>query len=81
MVKFACSASVAQGFAYSDPGHGHGITLAHAETASHIASQKDLRLEHTTMYWGGFGEKKKKTKRLAIDVSSRPIFKIYIYIM
>ena len=70
MVKFVHSASAAQGFTSLDPGHGHGT--AHQATLR----QRHSQLECTTVL-GGFGEKKKKkkTRRLATDVSSRPIFK------
>ena len=68
MVKFACSASAAWGFAGSDPGHRHDTAPTYQHPTQH--SQKDLQLEYTTIYWGGFGEKKKKKRRLTTDVSS-----------
>ena len=47
---------------------------SHAEAVSHIVQPEG----HTTRIYnyvlGGFGEKKKKKKRLATDVSSGPIF-------
>ena len=33
-------------------------------------NQRHSQLEYTTIYWGRFGEKKKKKRRLATDVSS-----------
>ena len=58
------SASAAQGFAGSAPGHRH-VTAHQAMLRWHPTQhdQKDLQLEYTTMYWGGFGEKKGKTKQ------------------
>ena len=70
MVKFRHSASVAQDFAGSDPGHGPGITH-HAILTWHPTkqSQKDLQLESTTVYWGALGEGKIK-RRFTVDDSS-----------
>ena len=53
MVKFVHSASVAQGFAGSDPGRGHG----YAEAASHIAQPEALTTRIHNYVLGGFGEK------------------------
>ena len=65
VVEFVSSASVSQGFPGSDPGHGHGTArqaMLRWRPTQH--NQKDLQLEYTTMYWGGFGEKKKKEKKI-----------------
>ena len=73
VVKFMCSASVAQGFPGSHPGCGpstaHQAMLRQHPTQQ---NQKDLQLEYTTMFWGSLGRRRKK---LATDVSSGPIFK------
>ena len=63
-VKFARSALAAQGFAGADPRHGHGtIHQAMLRRRHTWHNQKDLQLQYTTMYLGGFGEKKKKRKK------------------
>ena len=67
VVRFAQSASAAQGFASSDPGCGpstnHQAMLRRHPTT---LNQKDLQLQHTTIYWGALGrrrrEKKNKTR-------------------
>ena len=65
MVKFTCSALAAQGFASSDPGRGHGTTLSgHAEAASHIAQPEALTARTYNYVLRGFGEKKKKKKKI-----------------
>ena len=58
VVGFACSASVAQGFTDSDPGHGHG-TARWAVLRWHPTCHnwKDPHLKYTTMYWGNLGRK------------------------
>ena len=56
MVKFVRSASVAQGFAGSDPGHR---SSGHAEVASHIAQPEALTTRIYNHVLGGFGEQKK----------------------
>ena len=64
--------SAAQGFAGSDPGHGHGSS-GHAEVVSHIAQPEAMTTRIYNYVLGGFGKKKKKKKkkrRLATDVSS-----------
>ena len=63
VVKFACSASVAQSLASSDPGHGHG-TAHQPMLRWHPTwqNQKDLQLEYATMYWGPLGRKGRKKK-------------------
>ena len=74
MVQFACSASVAQGFTSSDPGHGHG----HAEAASHIAQPEGPTTRIYNCVLGGLGEKKKKKKEKKDwqqMVAQVPIFK------
>ena len=63
---------VVQGFAGSDPGHGHS-TAHQAMLWGHPTQhrQRDIQLEYTTMYWGLQGEEEEKKKgRLATDVSS-----------
>ena len=54
MVKLAHSTSVAQGFTGLDPGGGHGTAhqaMLRQRLTQH--NQKDLQLQHTTMYWAG----------------------------
>ena len=63
MVKFVRSASVAQGFAGSDPGHRHGTThqtMLRWHPTCH--NQKDTQLKYTYVL-GSFGEKKGGKKR------------------
>ena len=70
--KFGHSTAVAQAFAGSDLGRGHG-TASQATLRWHPTchNYKDLQLRYTTMYQGGFGEiKQEKKKRLATVVSS-----------
>ena len=60
MVKFTCSASAAQGFTSSDPGHGHGPwhhSSGHDEAESHIAQPEALTTRIYNYIPGGFGEK------------------------
>ena len=60
VVKFACTALVAQGFAGSDPGCGHGA--AH-QTMLRRRPRAQLERPTTKIYdyvLGGFGEKKEK---------------------
>ena len=62
VVKFTRSTLVARGFASLDPGRGHGTThqaMLRWRPTQH--SQKNLQREYTTVYWGGFGKKKKKS--------------------
>ena len=62
VVKSVSSASAAQGFTGSDPGRRHDTThQAMLRQRPTCHNQKDLQLEYTTMHWGGFGEKKKKS--------------------
>ena len=71
VVTFAHSASAAQGFAGSDPGHGY--RTAHQATVRWRPTQhnqKDLQLEYTTMYRGALGRRRRRRKSLATDVSS-----------
>ena len=77
MVKFARSASAAQGFAGLDPGRGHG-TAHQATLRQHpiCHNQKNPQLDCTTMYWGGFGGKKKKKDDWQQMLAQVPIFKI-----
>ena len=62
VVKFTCSALVVQGFASSDPGHGHGTAhQSHAEAASHMPQLEGPTTKKIYNYVpGGFGEKKEK---------------------
>ena len=60
MVKFTCSASVAQGFAGSDPGRRHSTAhqaMMRWQPTCH--NWKDLQLKYTTMYQGALGRKRK----------------------
>ena len=64
MVKFTHSASVAQGFTGSDPGHGHGTThQAMLRLHPTWNNQRQSQLEYTTMYWGDLGRKSRKEKK------------------
>ena len=77
MVKFKHSASVAQGFVTLDPGHGPSTTHeAMLKWCPTWQNQKDLQLEYTTMYRGGFEEKGKKTERGEITTDSTEIHRI-----
>ena len=64
VVKFACFALAAQGFAGSDPGCGprtaHQAMLRWHPTQH---NQKDLQPKYTAMYWGLWGEEEKKGKK------------------
>ena len=65
MFKFVRFASVAWGFTGSDPGRGHSTThWAMLRQCPTWHNQRRSQLEYTTMYWGGFGEKKKKRRRM-----------------
>ena len=61
VVTFVHSALAAQGFASSYPqcryGAAHQAMLRRRPTQH---NQRDLQLEYTTMYGGGFGEKEKE---------------------
>ena len=59
-----CSTSAAQGFSGWDPGCGHG-TAHQATLRQHPTchNKKDPQLKYTTMYSGGFGEKKQLKKK------------------
>ena len=78
VVKFARSAPVAQGFAGSAPGYGpstaHQAMLRWHPTQQ---SQKDLRLEYTTMYWGALERRRKNKKEEDWQqvLAQGPIFK------
>ena len=63
LVKFACSASVAQGFIGWDPGPWtwHDSS-GNAEAASHIPQLEDPQLKYATMYWWDLGEKSRKKR-------------------
>ena len=64
MVKFVRSTSVAQGFAGSDPGRGHGTTRqATLRCCPTCHNQKDPQLEYTTIYPGALGRRKRKRKK------------------
>ena len=64
VVKFACSASAAQGFAGLDPGRGHGTAhQAMLRWRPTCHNQKNLQLEYTTRYWGALGRRRRKKKR------------------
>ena len=64
MGKFARPASAAQGFAGSDPGHGHGTAhQAMPRWVSHIAQAEGPATKICNYLLGGFGEKKKKKKQ------------------
>ena len=56
---------VAQGFAGLDPGRGPGTAhqaMLRQRPACH--NKRHSQLEYTTMYWGGFEEKKEKEKEM-----------------
>ena len=72
VVKFVHCVSAAQGFPGLDPGRRPHSSSSHAEAASHIAELERPTTRIYSYVLGGLGEKKKK---LATDVSSRPIFK------
>ena len=77
MLKSARSTSAAQGFAGSDPRQTWHRSPSHAEAASHIAELEGPTTRIYSYVLGGFaGQKKKRKKRLATDVSSGPIFRI-----
>ena len=64
MVKFARSALVAQGFAGSDPGRGHGIAhqaMLRRHPTCHSSKAPQLKVYNYLL--GGFGEKKQKKKK------------------
>ena len=61
MVKFACSASSAQGFPGSDPECGHGTTCQ-TEAASHMPQIERPTTKIYSYVPGEFGEKKQKKK-------------------
>ena len=61
MVKFAGSASAAQGFAGSDPWRRHGTAhQAMLKWACHIAQPEALTTRIYNYVLGGFAEKKEK---------------------
>ena len=62
VVKFARSASLAQGFASSDPGCEHGTTRHRAEAASHMPQLEGPTTKNTQLCTGVFGEKKRENK-------------------
>ena len=79
MVKLVHSASVAQGFTGLDPGlapsTAHQVMLRWYPTQH---NWKDLQLQYTTMYWGGFGKKKKEREKeedWQLLLAQVPIFK------
>ena len=78
MVKFAQSASAAQGFAGSDPGHRHG-TAGQAMLRRHPTchNQRHSQLECATVYWGASGRiiKKKKAAAWQQLLAQVPVFK------
>ena len=61
VVKFACSASVAWGFAGLDPGHGHGTAhqdmLGRRPTHHNWKDPQVKKKKYTTMNGGLWGEK------------------------
>ena len=62
--------SCALGFAGVDPGRGHATAhRAMLKWRPTQHNQRNSQLEYTTMYWGLWGEEKKK-RRLATDVSA-----------
>ena len=73
VVKFTHSVWVAQGFAGSDPGRGHGTTYqATVKWCPTFHNWKDPQLKYIQLYTGGIWrvKKKKKKTRLATVVSS-----------
>ena len=65
VVKFTCSASVAQGFAGSDPGLRHG-TIHQATLRQHPTchNYKSPQLKIYNYVLGGFGRKRKNKKKI-----------------
>ena len=66
VVKFMSPTLAAQGFAGSDPGHGHGT--AHVEVASHMTQLEGPTTKNIQLCSGGLWGEKEKIK----------IFKKYI---
>ena len=61
VVKFTCSASVAQGFSSLDARHRpKHRSSSHAEAMSHMAQPEGSTTRIYNYVLGGFGEKKKK---------------------
>ena len=70
-VGFTCSASAAQGFAGSDPGHGPSTTRrAILGWRPTWQNWRDLQLEYTTIYWRALGGKKKDWQQMLAQVPS-----------
>ena len=68
VVKFACSASAAQGFTGSDPEHRPGTThqaLLKQRPTQH--SQQHSQLEYTSVYWGTLGRRRREGKKKKED--------------
>ena len=59
MVKFACPASVAQGFGSSDPGHGYGGGILHV----HMPQLEGPTTEICNYVLGELREKKQGEKK------------------
>ena len=70
MVKFARSASAAQGFAGSYPGRRYGTTHQAMLRRHPISHPEGPATKIYNYVPGGFGEKKQKKRRLATVVSS-----------
>ena len=70
-VKFSCSVSCGPGFCqFKSWARTWHCSSDHAEVESHMAQPEALTTRMYNYVLRGFGEKKKKRKRLATDVSS-----------
>ena len=68
-VKFTRSASLAQGFACSNPGHRHGTgSSSHAGTASHMPQLEGPTTKNTQLCTGGLWGAKGKIKAFKFQV-------------
>ena len=72
VVKFVRSPSVAQGFADSDPGRGHGTTHQAIEAAPHVTQPEwPATRIYNYVLGGALGRRRrKKIRKLATDFSS-----------
>ena len=70
MVEFTYSASTAQGFTGSDPGHGPSTTHQAMPRQSHIAQPEGPTTRIYNYVQRALGRRRKKEKRLATDVGS-----------
>ena len=77
MVKFAHSASAAQGSDSSDPGQGRGTAhQSYAEVASPLVESEALTTRIHSMYWRALGRKRREKKNDWQQLLAQvPIFK------